>query len=688
MAAGHLPATDFGVRVEAARRLRLLVRLVLLWAAILILRLFYLQIVQHDQYLHQALSQQGKTLDIKPSRGTILDRNGRRLAMSLPVDSVYVNPLQLKNPDVASSILGDFLQLDKAELAGRIRSAVAANKGFLWVKRKITPEEAQRLRALKFEWIGIAAESRRYYPFETLAAHILGGVNPDDDGIDGIEAKLNEDLAGSPGSVRLSTDVQQRSFASEVIGTPAQPGRDLRLTIDSRIQYIAEQALKKAIIAHHCKDGSVIVMDPNTGDILALANYPTYDPNVPPKHGDDKAARLNLAVSVPFEPGSVFKIVTVSSALETTNLRPETIINCGGGQMTLFGRVIHDDRSDRYASLSMADVLAHSSNIGAINIGLKVGKENLYKYIKAFGFGSKPGLPLSGESAGMVHSLPRWQATSIGSVAMGHEVSVTVLQLAQACSTIANGGFRVKPHLLTNEPKEQGERVIRPETAILMRQMMEGVNLRGTGRLYAQIPGYTSGGKTGTAQMVDPDTGKYTNFNNASYMGFAPVANPRIVVVVCAHGSSGVEGHGAQVAAPVFSTVAGATLRILEIPQDLPETLPVVNASAKTDVDDMAIADLGQSSSSVPLPLASEEASFDDASFGGRRTFLETAQSDRSIGPTVPDFTNKTMREVIETSNRLGIPVDFTGNGLARAQFPVSGSSLASGQHVQVRFGR
>lgn len=681
--AGAPPSDDFGVRTEAARRLKWLVRLVLIWAVILLVRLVYLQVIEHDKYTQLAQSQQEKLIRVQPPRGAIIDRTGRRLAMSLPADSVFVNPLLLKDVGMASAVLSKFLNLDQKSLLDKLQTAIVKRRGFLWVKRRITPEESARLRKLKFEWIGLTPESRRYYPFGTLAAHLIGSVDTDEQGTDGLEFTRNDELAGSAGYLRLSTDVQQRSFASEFEGTPAQPGEDVKVSIDSRIQYIAEQALKKAVEDHDCTDGSIIVMDPNTGEILAMANYPTYDPNQPPRNGDDVRARLNLAVSVPFEPGSVFKVVTLSTALETTNLRPDSIINCGGGQINLFGRIIHDDRSDRYASLSMADVLAHSSNVGAINIGLKAGKENLYNYMRKFGFGSRTGIALPGESPGIVHSLKRWQPTSIGSVAMGHEVSVTTLQLAQACSTIANGGFKVRPRLLADTPEER-ERILRPQTAIMMRQMMEGVNLRGTGRLYAQIPGYTSGGKTGTAQIVDPETGRYTNLNNASYMGFAPVVNPKIVVVVSAHGSRG-RAMAAQVAAPAFSSVAAAALRILEVPQDLPETLKADNtAPAKTGSDEKVDEKAAASNSSVPLPLVPDA--------GDQRTFLTPAVQNPALknvafGPKVPDFTNQTMRQVVEESSRLGIPVDFTGSGLVREQVPLPGGFLGKGERVRVRFG-
>ncbi len=247
----------------------------------------------------------------------------------------------------------------------------------------------------------------------------------------------------------MTEDVQKRGFASSM-QQQAQPGQDVRLTIDSRIQFVAEQELAKMVAQHHAKSGSLVAMDPRTGDILAMANVPTFDPNEPPKPGE-VAAHENLAISAPFEPGSVYKVITLSSALETTHLRPESMINCGNGSINLFGRIIHDH--SRYASLSMADVLARSSNIGAINIGLQVGDKNLYQYIRRFGFGKKTGVPLPGESSGMVRPLRVWSKSSIGSVAMGHEIGVTALQLAQACAVIASGGFLLKPRLRMDAPR-------------------------------------------------------------------------------------------------------------------------------------------------------------------------------------------------------------------------------------------
>ncbi|HTS47758.1 MAG TPA: penicillin-binding protein 2, partial [Bryobacteraceae bacterium] len=373
----------------ATKRVHLLARLAFIWAALIAGRLIQLQIVQHGEYKKLAQRQQERVILVRAPRGMILDRHGERLAMSLPVESVCVDPLRVPDLGVASGILSQILGLDSAELLARLKSAADNRRGFLWIKRKVTPQEAGRLRDLKLEWIEFRTESQRFYPNRSLAAHVLGGVDFEENGNAGIEQSFNEQLQGHPGELVLTEDVQKRGFKSTMETAP-QPGRDLHLTIDSSIQFVAEKELKDMVQQQHARSGSVVAMDPRNGDIVAYANYPTYDPNEPPK-GQEASSREDLAIAAPFEPGSVFKVITLSAALETTHLRPETMINCGGGQITLFGRTIHDDH--RYGILSMEDVLARSSNIGAINIGLTVGQEKLYEYVRRFGFGQRTGIP-------------------------------------------------------------------------------------------------------------------------------------------------------------------------------------------------------------------------------------------------------------------------------------------------------
>jgi cell division protein FtsI (penicillin-binding protein 3) len=675
----------------ATRRVHMLVRVAFVWAALIAARLIQLQVVQHSQYTQLARGQQQKLEEIKAPRGAILDRYGQRLAMSLPAESVCVDPLRVPDAAVAADILAKVLNLDSGDLLAKLKSAAEGRRGFLWVKRKITRDEAQRLRDLNLEWIEFRTESQRFYPNRSLAAHVIGSVDFEEDGNGGVEQSLNQELQGHAGELLLTEDVQKRGFESSIQHQP-QPGQDVRLTIDSRIQFVAEQELAKMVALHHAKSGSLVAMDPRSGDILAMANVPTFDPNSPP-NPSDIAARENLAVSAPFEPGSVYKVITLSSALETTKLRPESMINCGNGSINLFGRIIHDHKS--YASLSMADVLARSSNIGAINIGLQVGDKNLYDYVRKFGFGKKTGLPLPGESSGMVRPLRRWEKTSLGSVAMGHEIGVTALQLAQACGVIASGGLLVKPRLRMDAPNTPPVRVLRPETAITMRGMMEGVVLKpyGTGHKYARLLGYTSAGKTGTAQIYDYKMRQYTHMYNASFMGFAPVTNPRIVIVVTINGTEGTAGYGGPTSAPVFREVAAVGLRVMDVPKDLPEMLP--EGGDEADENDVAIADLG-SSNPPPLVQAGDAVASDDRPVASANNALDqrvllarnaSMQQDLA-GPRVPDFQGKTVRNVIQQAAALGIPVEFTGSGVARAQAPGPGAILPLGSWVRVQFGR
>jgi cell division protein FtsI (penicillin-binding protein 3) len=430
-------------------------------------------------------------------------------------------------------------------------------------------------------------------------------------------------------------------------------------------------------------------MDPQTGDILAMASYPSFDPSKPPARGEPLSSRLNQTIAAPFEPGSVFKVITLAAALDGTNLTPETIIHCGDGAFTFFGRVIHEAKRG-LGSIPLSEVLERSSNIGAIQIALRVGQPKLYEYVRKFGFGSKTELPLPAESSGMLRRLDRWQRTSIASVAMGHEISTTTVQLARAASVIANGGLLVTPRLILAKqrqgeplqpaPVEPGVRVLKPETAITMRKMMEGVVIseRGTGRR-ARLDGYTSGGKTGSAQIFDFATRRYTHTYNASFMGFAPVTNPRVVVVVTLNGTSGGSaGWGGMVAAPVFKTIAQEALRVLDVPKDLPEELPADSDNETIEeVNDLAIAELAAEpeSESAPEPelaLAAPPAPAVPA----------------PKGPTIPDFQGKTMRTVVEEASAMGLTVLLDGSGIATAQHPPPGSELHRGERIRVQFAR
>ena len=664
---------------EPTRRVQILARIAFIWAAIILLRLIDLQIVDHQEYSRRALLQHQKRVEVQAPRGVIFDRAGRRLAMSLPVESVCVNPLRVPDVELAADILSSILYVGRQDLLDSLRRKKAGEhpRGFLWVKRRITVEEASKLRSLNLGWIEFRRESKRVYPNDYLASHVLGSVDHQENGNGGIEYLFNKDLKGKPGIRLVRSDVRQNEFDSREVEKPT-PGKNITLTIDEQIQFVAERELKTAVETNRCTAGSLVVLDPRTGDVLAMASYPTFNPNETPEAGEDLSPRLNQAISAPFEPGSVFKVITLSGVLEQTNLRPQSLLSCGNGRLVLSGRVIHDHKS--YGVLPMEDVLAKSSNIGTINAALRMGDADLLEYVQRFGFGRETEIALPAEASGLVRPLKRWGKTSIGSVAMGHEISSTTLQLAQACSVIATGGFLRKPRIILKKeragnvestPPGEPRQVIEPETAFTMRQMMRRVVVKGTGT-GAALDGYSAAGKTGSAQIYDFDRRVYTHKYNASFMGFAPVTNPAIVVVVTLNGSS---KFGGTVAAPVFRNVASTALRHLGVPKDLPddEPLPAVNE----DVNDLAIA-------SVSDP---EKPEVPSVLFGAEPPAV-VAEIPKYAGRRVPDFQGLTLRDVVETSSAAGVPVDLIGRGIARVQAPPPGTVLAPGERVRVQFAR
>ncbi len=702
---------------SAVNRLTVLAVVLLLWALAIFGKLISLQVMQHAKYTAIARSQQEHRVDIPAPRGSILDRNGQALAVSVPVDSVSVNPLQIANVQVATELLGNTLNLDQQELSNRLTRARENHKGFMWVKRRIDAFETDRLKSMHLDWVTFHTESQRHYPKGDVAAHVLGAVYKDEEGAAGVERALDKELRGHAGSERMLVDVKRRGIDSTV-ESAAQAGVPLTLTIDERIQFVAERELKAGVERKHARSGTAIVMNPYNGEILALANYPDFDPNTPPKEGDDPISRLNLGASVPFEPGSAFKVVTLTAALETTNMKPDTLVATGNGILVLPGRVVHESHGG-FGTITMAQVLEKSSNIGAIMIGSRVGRENMYEYARRLGFGQRTGVPLPAESAGKLRPLSAWGTTSLASISMGQEVSVTSLQLARLGSVIANGGMMVKPKLILKrgdkaEPTEPPQRVIQPETAITMRAMMEGVVLRGTGRLHARLDGYTSGGKTGTAQIFDSVSHHYTHNYNASFLGFAPVTNPALVVLVTVHNTSGENGQGADAAAPVWSAIMTEALRMMDVRKDIPETL-VAKKPAKEKpgefASDLAIADLGEPSImdgdvSVKELLAEQLKPAKDPdeipapkpvlappalplmALAGKPEGPATQNAAIQNIPVVPDFRGKSMRDVVEESSADGLDVTIEGSGVARAQLPLPGSPLRRGEKIRIVFTR
>ncbi|MBI3210615.1 MAG: transpeptidase family protein [Candidatus Solibacter usitatus] len=669
---------------HSAKRLLWLGGVALLWGLTLAGRLIYLQILHYDEWTEKARMQQQDTETLMATRGAILDRESNEFAVSRTTKYVVLNPKQIADTDMAAGMLARFLHMDKdavAQMIHRKREA-ASGGGFLVLKRKLAQEELEsilNLKKSKFKGLALRDESVRIYPKGSLASHVIGAVDHEDKGSSGIELGLEDELQGLAGSRRVLRDSIDRRYGAKEEVKPVH-GKNIWLTIDERIQFTAEQALKSAAEGCRCKTGSVVVMDPRNGDILAMANYPSFDPNDPVRSSQDMAARLNLAVAAPFEPGSVFKVFTLSAALETTDLGPESPINCLNGSINLHGRVIHEAKRG-FGVLPMRQVLARSSNVGAIQVGLRVGSNNLYKYLAQFGFGKRTGVPLPSESGGLLHEPSKWDATSIGSVAMGHAVMTTTLQLAQAGSVIANNGYMVRPRIVLKrqrpgapvewEPSAQAVKVLNETNAFKMRDMMHDVVLPGGTGTRAQVAGYLTGGKTGSAQIYDAATKAYTHKYNASFLGMVPLTNPRLVVVVTLNGSA---EYGGTIAAPVFREVAAAGLRYLEVPRDI-EPAQVARKMPAPDRET-------ENDASEPLPAGTPA---DETPEKAGAIKLATAPVS---GARAPNLMGKTMRAAISEATKAGLVLEARGAGVARSQRPPPGKLMARGDHIVVEFRR
>ena len=581
-----LPKKDIGTRLRAWLRIliessdlpafRLVVFGVLAsgWLLLVVGRLWDLQIHQAPRLAEKAQQQHRDVIEIGAPRGRIFDRSGVELARSTPVDSIGIFPSKVANSELAVELLTGVLRSDASALKAKL-----AKPRFQWVKRLAEPGEAERVRELALAGLHFEQESKRYYPKGTVAAHILGAVGLDHTGLAGLEQTFEAQLRGVPGEREVQVDAVGQRYASEVTREPV-PGYDLVLTIDQRIQVTAEKELSRAIAETKAKAGSVVVMDPVNGDLLAVANWPTFDPNDRRPSQEALKRRDNYAVSHMIEPGSTFKVITVAASLEEKLTRPDELIDCENGRIYLGSRRIRDHK--KFGVLSVAEVLARSSNVGAIKLGLRLTPERLHDYARRFGIGQQTGLPLPGEVEGLLRPWQSWHPHAIGSVAIGQEVGVSAVQIARAVSVVANGGLLVTPRVVQAIVSPEGvreeqetalpERILGAETAATMRALMERV-VRGGTAMLAQTPGYRVAGKTGTAQKIDPVTDRYSTEDYvASFVGFAPVNSPSLLMVVVLDSPVG-KYHGGQVAAPVFSPASRQRyLRFRDVP---PELLPL-----------------------------------------------------------------------------------------------------------------
>src|SRR5467141_2299894 len=564
-------------------RLLIVACLTLVWMTAVLGRLGYLQLFLHSEYMARAHRQQQRVIEITPKRGAIYDRNMHPLAMSIPVDAAFSVPYELGDEQLAARLLSGVLGIPREVLEARFESS----HSFVWIARKLPPDKKEAVEALNLKGVYFQKENQRIYPKRDLASHVLGFVDLDEKGLGGIEYELDGQIRGKSEKIIVMADARQRWFD----GGEAQRerGASVVLTLDEKIQYIAERELAAAIAKTHAMAGTVMVMNPNTGEILALANWPKFNPNA--ANESPAEARMNRAVSALYEPGSTFKLITLAAAFDQGITRPEEVFDCENGAVYVAGHSIRDHKP--FGMLSVAEILAQSSDVGAIKIALRLGAPKFHDYIRAFGFGAPTGVDMPGESKGIVRRLENWSAVSIGSISMGQEVGVTPIQLATAVSAIANGGLLYKPHVIAElrlgdralpakgllAPMEP-RRVIQAETAATLRQLMEGVVLHGTGPL-ARLDGWTAAGKTGSAQKIDPATGRYSPTQLiASFTGFAPISNPAVTILVSLDSPVGLH-EGGQVAAPVFKRIAEQVLAYMDVPRDVPLSPKLMQASYK-----------------------------------------------------------------------------------------------------------
>ncbi len=621
-------------------RLLLIAGVALLWTTLVFGRLSYLQLFAHGEYMARAQRQQQRTIEITPKRGIIYDRNMHALAMSVPVKSAFAVPAEIADESLAARLLSGVLGVPQDVLEARM----ASSRSFVWISRKLPPEKVE---ASKSEKIMVMADARQRW-------------------FDGGEA--------------------QRERGANVV-----------LTLDEKIQYIVQRELLAAIEKTHALAGSVIVMNPNTGEILAMSNWPRFNPNAASEAPAE--SRMNRAVTALYEPGSTFKLITLAAAFDQEITRADEVFDCENGAIYIAGHRIRDHKP--FGLLSVSEILAKSSDVGAIKIALRLGAPRFYDYIRGFGFGAPTGIDLPGEGKGLLHRLENWSAISIGSVSMGQEIGVTPIQLITAVSAIANGGTLVKPHVV--QAIKRGERVvgpdmvnahgetkrvIRPETAATLRRLMEGVVLNGTGPL-ARLDGWTAAGKTGTAQKIDPATGRYSPTQLiASFTGFAPISNPAVTILVSLDSPVGLH-EGGQVAAPVFKRIAEQVLSYLDVPRDVPLNPRLIQAAYKRQMaSESAMLEDFSPTDFSGQPDAPPAASNPEAPDKPAAHAPEVAMAaDEGGDISVPDFSGKTMREVTEMCLHLGLEPLLVGSNLATQQIPEAGAQVRRGAKVTVQFG-
>lgn len=657
--------------VPSPRRLTLLVLFLSAWGVAVAARVVHVAVVRGPDYRSAAAQQQERRITFQPKRGEIVDARGRELAISIEAATITADPREIERPVETARALAELLGKKPAEILDRLREAERHDRDFLYLARKVDGETAAKIRALSIRGIHLLPDSRRVHPKGALAGQVLGWVGTDDAGMGGLEHQYDREVRGRPGILTVYRDARLAGGGNvwkEVIRQEPIGGRSLRLSLDASIQYLAERELAAGLERARAASGSVVVLDPRDGAVLALASWPPWDPNGGARSGlaDTRVRAIHDA----YEPGSTFKIVAASAALASGALREADPVDCGNGIVEVGGIRIHEHDKKSFGIIPFSEALAVSSNVGFVRIGLSLGKEPFYRQVTAFGFGRKTGIDLPGENPGLLSEPRRWSAVSLPAMSMGQEISVTPVQLAAAFAAVANGGLLVRPAVVRDVVTEDGTplrrvtpeptgRVLDPAVAARLTTMLEGVVDAGTGR-EAAVPGYRVAGKTGTAQVAVRGGYARDRFV-ASFAGFVPSRDPRLVVVVVVNEPHGGAITGGKVAAPIFRRIAGPALEYLRIP-------PTEGLDGKllTAQLDKVPPEPPMLRPSAPLiRTAGGDASRQEKLLGGARV--------------VPDLSGLDARRAVTLLVAEGLDPQVTGHGRVVSQEPPAGTPVRSG---------
>ena len=642
-------------------RIRLIGGVFAFFFAITVARAFYLQIIEKEQLVRLAERQYQKIVPLTPVRGVIYDRNNAPLAVSIEMDSCYAEPRSIDNVRDVAARLSPFLGMSRETLGRKLNG----NRNFAWLQRRMPPDLVQKIKELDLDGIGFVKETKRFYPNGEVAGHVIGFTGLDPDGLEGVELKYNSTILGSTGYLVTERDALGRDVAQKgTVVTKASKGQNVTLSLDKNIQYITEKELAKAVTDSGAKGGMALVVEPQSGRVLAMANYPSFNPNAYSRYSPSFLRNKTIVDS--FEPGSTFKVFLIAAALEEKVVTPNDAFNCENGSYSIGGRTIHD--THKYGRLTVADILKYSSNIGAAKIGGRLGQERLYNHLKDFGFGARSGIDLPGEAYGYLRNGSQWFGVDLATISFGQGVSATALQLVMAVSAVANGGMLMKPYVVEKISDENGvemeqispqerRRVISPETAKVMARMMEAVATEGGTGMNAAVEGYRVSGKTGTAQKVDPVTRGYSvDKRTASFVGFIPADNPKLVILVVVDEPK-TSPYGGVVAAPAFSAIAQQSLCYLKVPTDpaLKTRHEIIEVKTQVPADETTAA-------------------------------AEGTINDGVEGTVMPDFRRMSMRQVMQTMGKRGLNVKLLGSGRAMEQNPPPGQRIGPKDQVWVKF--